>query len=222
MARTDIKGIQVLITAGPTYEKLDPVRFIGNYSTGKMGYALAEVLADLGAQVHLVSGPVQLSIKHPNVQVYAVESALEMYDACVQLFPKCQLAIMSAAVADYRPAHRADNKIKKQADTLQIDLVKNPDILAHLGAIKTSEQIVVGFALETENELENATQKLIKKRADAIVLNSLRDPGSGFGSDNNKISIILPKGVIFEFPLKDKHSVAKDIIECIQDHLLHS
>ena len=137
-----------------------------------MGYALAEVLANLGAQVHLVSGPVQLSLKHPNVKVYAVESALEMYDACVQLFPKCQLAIMSAAVADYRPAHRADNKIKKQADTLQIDLVKNPDILAHLGAIKTSEQIVVGFALETENELENATQKLIKKRADAIVLNS--------------------------------------------------
>jgi phosphopantothenoylcysteine decarboxylase/phosphopantothenate--cysteine ligase len=217
-----LNGKQVLITAGPTYEKIDPVRFIGNFSTGKMGYALAEVLANLGAQVHLVSGPVQLSLHHPNVQVYAVESALEMYNACIQLFPQCQLAIMSAAVADYRPAQKANNKIKKQADTLQIDLIKNPDILAHLGATKTNAQVVVGFALETENEIENARKKLINKHADAIVLNSLRDEGAGFGSDNNKISIILPKGVIFEFPLKDKHSVAKDIIECIQDHLLHS
>ena len=220
MTRSKLYLHNVLITAGPTYEKIDPVRFIGNYSSGKMRYALAKTLGDLGAKVHLVSGPVNISLEHENIRIYKVESAQEMYDQCVALFPKCSLAIMAAAVADYRPAQMQANKIKKDQQSLTIELVKNPDILAQLGATKTKDQIVLGFALETNNELENATQKLIRKQANAIVLNSLNEQGAGFGTDSNKISIILPKGVIFDFPLKDKFSVAKDIIQCIEDHLL--
>ena len=220
MTRSKLYLQDVLITAGPTYEKIDPVRFIGNYSSGKMGYALAKILADLGAKVHLVSGPVNINLEHENVQIYKVESALEMYDQCLALFPKCALAIMAAAVADYRPAQMQTSKIKKDEHSLSLELIKNPDILAQLGAIKNQDQVVVGFALETNNEIEHATQKLIRKQANAIVLNSLNKQGAGFGTDSNKISIILPKGVIFDFPLKDKLSVAKDIIQCIEDHLL--
>jgi phosphopantothenoylcysteine decarboxylase/phosphopantothenate--cysteine ligase len=209
---------KIVITAGPTYEKIDPVRFIGNYSTGKMGYALASELAGLGAEVHLVSGPTKLEVSHPAITVYQVESAREMYEQCMQLFPSCDIAIMAAAVADYRPAQYHETKIKKSEDNLILELVKNPDILATLGQIKTERQILVGFALETNNELEHAKQKLRKKNADAIVLNSLNDPGAGFKHATNKISIILKKGTIFEFPLKDKQDVAKDIITCISEN----
>ncbi len=212
------KSKKIVISAGPTYEKLDPVRFIGNYSTGKMGYALASELANLGAEVHLVSGPTALTIQHPNITVYHVESALEMYEICVREFKDAHIAIMSAAVADYRPQHYNDVKIKKNEEVLTINLVKNPDILATLGQQKTSAQLLIGFALETHNELENATNKLHRKNADAIVLNSLNDAGAGFKHSTNKISIILKKGRIFEFPLKDKTAVAKDIVTCISEN----
>ncbi len=213
------KSKKIVITAGPTYEKIDPVRFIGNYSTGKMGYAIAEELAQLGAEVHLVSGPTSLTPQHPSIQLYQVESAVQMYDTCVKIFPDCQIAIMSAAVADYRPDRYNEVKIKKSEENLTIHLVKNPDILSTLGHSKKANQIVVGFALETHNELENALDKLRRKKADAIVLNSLNDPGAGFKHSTNKISIILEKGTIFEFPLKEKQEVAKDIIKCIAENL---
>lgn len=205
----------IVISAGPTYEKIDPVRFIGNYSTGKMGFELAEVLAENGAEVHLVVGPTQLTAMHSNIKTYFVESALEMYNQCTQLFEKADIAIMAAAVADYRPAKVSDIKIKKNEDTLTIHLVKNPDILATLGARKKENQIVIGFALETNNEIENARKKLEKKNADAIVLNSLQDKGAGFKYDTNKISILLKNGRIFEYQLKSKREVAQDIIACI-------
>lgn len=213
------KSKKIVITAGPTYEKIDPVRFIGNYSTGKMGYAIAEELAKSGSEVHLVSGPTALKVQNPSIKLYPVESALQMYDACVNLFPDCDMAIMSAAVADYRPKYYQDVKIKKNEEDLMIHLVKNPDILSALGHAKKSNQIVIGFALETHNELEHAMDKLQRKQADAIVLNSLNDPGAGFKHSTNKISIILKKGTIFEFPLKEKTEVAIDILNCIAENL---
>jgi len=205
----------IVISAGPTYEKIDPVRFIGNYSTGKMGFELAEALAENGATVHLVAGPTQLTAQHLNIKTYPVESAMEMYKECIALFENADIAIMTAAVADYRPLEYSEVKIKKDEDSLTIHLVKNPDILASLGAIKKANQIVIGFALETNNELENAKKKLKKKNADAIVLNSLRDKGAGFKHQTNKITILLKNGSIFEYPLKDKKEVAQDIIQCI-------
>lgn len=214
------RGKKIVITAGPTYEKIDPVRFIGNYSTGKMGYSIAEELAKAGATVHLVSGPTALETHHENIQVYKVESAIQMYDACMRLFPSCDIAILSAAVADYRPEHYNDVKIKKNEEVLTINLVKNPDILSALGHAKNDKQIVIGFALETHNELENAKDKLRRKNADAIVLNSLNDPGAGFKHQTNKITIILEKGPIFEYPLKDKMEVAKDILNCISENFI--
>lgn len=218
MASDFFKGKKIVITAGPTYEKIDPVRFIGNYSTGKMGYALAKELADKGADVYLVSGPTSLDQPHQDVKMYRVESALEMYNICTNLFTDADIAICSAAVADYRPEHYNDIKVKKSDENLTITLVKNPDILASLGASKKENQLVIGFALETNNELENAKEKLRKKNADAIVLNSLNDAGAGFKHSTNKISIILRKGLIFEFPLKEKSEVAKDIISCISEN----
>ncbi len=208
-------GKKVLITAGPTYEKIDPVRYIGNYSSGKMGYALAEVLADMGADITLVSGPVHISTNHPNIKIIFIESAIQMYDACMQVFPQMNIAIMAAAVADYRPAEYSANKIKKKDESLTLELVKNPDILASLGDIKNAGQIVVGFALENNNELENAKIKLHNKKADAIVLNTLNNNGAGFQHETNQITIILKNGAIFEFPLKTKVEVAKDIAECV-------
>lgn len=213
------KGKKIVITAGPTYEKIDPVRYIGNYSSGKMGYALAEELALAGAEVHLVSGPVSIQTENSAIQVYHVESAIEMYEACHRLFPDSDMAIMAAAVADYRPEHTAGSKIKKTSDQLQITLVKNPDILSSLGHAKKPGQRVIGFALETDNELENAADKLQRKNADAIVLNSLNQEGAGFRHDTNKVSILFQKGLIFEFQLKDKRSVAKDILKCISENL---
>lgn len=201
-----------LITAGPTYEKLDPVRFIGNYSTGKMGIAFARVLAGLGVGVDLVLGPTAEQVAIPGVQVHPVESAQEMYDKCLSLYPQADLAIMTAAVADFRPATQADQKIKKQegSDNMTLELVKNPDILATLGSLK-QKQVLVGFALETNNELENAKKKRQRKNADYIVLNSLNDSGAGFGAETNKVSIISEHSVA-ELPLQSKYEVAKSVI----------
>lgn len=205
----------VLITAGPTYEKIDSVRFIGNFSTGKMGFALAEEFAARGCKVHLVAGPTHLSTNNTNIERIDVTSAREMYNAATRLFPSCNAAILSAAVADFRPEHEADHKIKKQSDQddMTLHLVQNPDILASLGKAKRPDQILMGFALETDNELENAKKKLSKKNLDFIVLNSLHDKGAGFGHDTNKVTIIDRDGNIDEGSLKSKQAVAKDIAD---------
>jgi phosphopantothenoylcysteine decarboxylase / phosphopantothenate---cysteine ligase len=209
---------KILITAGPTYEKLDPVRFIGNFSTGKMGYALAEELANEGAKVILISGPTCLNIDHPNITVIPIVSANEMLHEALTFFPQTDLTILAAAVADYRPKEFSETKIKKNEDDLTIYLVKNPDIFKTLGQLKTKKQIIIGFALETNNEIENAQMKLKNKNGDAIILNSLNDIGAGFKYDTNKISIILKNGLIFEYSLKTKNEVAQDILQCISDN----
>ena len=209
----DFSGKRILITAGPTYERIDSVRFIGNFSSGKMGFAIAEELASRGADVILVAGPTHLSTNSPRIQRIDITSAREMYAAATQNFPSCDAAILSAAVADFRPEHEADHKIKKQNDSdgMVISLVQNPDILATLGAAKRNDQILVGFALETDNELDNAKKKLSKKNLDFIVLNSLHDKGAGFGHDTNKITIIDRDGTIIFGDLKPKSDVATDI-----------
>ena len=208
------KGERWLVTAGPTYERIDSVRFIGNYSSGKMGFALAQALADAGAEVELVSGPTALGIDNPRVHVTRVESAREMYDAATALFPQCKGAILSAAVADYRPAETADHKLKKQgSEGMTLQLVQNPDILATLGGMKQAGQTLVGFALETDHELENAKGKLQRKNLDYIVLNSLRDQGAGFGVDTNKVTIIGRDGYSKEIPLMSKQEVARMIVQ---------
>ena len=211
-----LKDKHVLITAGPTYEKIDPVRFIGNYSTGKMGYALAEEAASRGAKVTLVSGPVSIKAKHPSISVISIESAREMHDQCIKQLPSSDIAIMCAAVPDFAPENTATEKIKREKDEIPvIKLVKNPDIAASLGQIKTEGQKLIGFALETNNEVTNAQDKLKRKNLDAIVLNSLQDKGAGFGTDTNKISIFFANGNRQDFPLKSKTEVAKDIIDAI-------
>lgn len=208
-----LTGKKVLVTAGPTYEAIDPVRFIGNHSTGKMGFALAEVLADNGAEVMLVTGPVVLKTKNPRIQRTDVVSAQEMADACLAIFPSCDAAILSAAVADFRPVSTFKSKIKKGTDGMaQLFLEHTTDILASLGKIKNKNQTLVGFALETENEIENAKIKLEKKNLDFIVLNSLQDLGAGFGVDTNKISIFTKAGKTINFELKSKADVAADIV----------
>lgn len=207
-----LTGQKAIVTAGPTYEKLDPVRFIGNYSTGKMGIALAEALAQQGATVSLILGPTHLRPTHPGIKTILVESADEMYLATIQEFDSCNIAILSAAVADYKPAHMATEKIKKADDTLVLSLQKNKDILAHLGTIKKPNQILVGFALETQNEIANAQLKLKKKNADYIILNSLRQAGAGFGTDTNQVSILAANGHITQLPLQAKTDIAKQII----------
>lgn len=210
-----LKGKRVLVNAGPTFEKIDPVRFIGNYASGKMGIALAERLADLGAEVTLVLGPTHLRSHNSAIKIVLVESALQMFDACESAFPTCDIAFLSAAVADYRPKEMAPQKIKKAGETLEISLERNKDILAHLGTLKTKDQILVGFALETENELENALKKLKAKNADFIVLNSLQDAGAGFGTDTNKVCILGQDGKKNEIPLQSKTAVAAEIIDYI-------
>ena len=212
----DLKGKKVLVTAGPTYEKIDPVRFIGNYSSGKMGYAIAEEAARRGADVTIVSGPVSITTSTPNINVIKVESAREMYDQCVNIYPNCDLGIMCAAVADYAPAEYVDSKIKREKEEIPvIKLIKNPDIAAALGAMKAPSQKLVGFALETNNEESNALDKLHRKNLDMIVLNSLQDSGACFGTDTNKITTYFSNGEKLEFPLKSKVEVAKDIIDSI-------
>lgn len=212
----DLNGKNILITAGPTYEKIDPVRFIGNYSSGKMGYAIAEEAARRGANVTLVSGPVSISTQNANINVVKVESARQMHDKCLEVFPICDYAIMSAAVADYAPAEYTETKIKREKDdTPVIKLVKNPDIAASLGKIKNGDQKLIGFALETNNEETNAIDKLNRKNLDYIILNSLQDKGAGFGTNTNKITVYSAKGEKFEYGLKSKVEVAKDIIDII-------
>jgi len=206
----------ILITAGPTYEAIDPVRFIGNHSSGKMGYAIAEVAANLGATVTLVSGPSSLVLEHSNLTVVRVTSAEEMYQATHKYFGNCDIAILSAAVADYRPMHVASEKIKKKGETLTLELEKTKDILASLGAIKANKYLV-GFALETENELEHAKSKLIKKNLDLIVLNSLKDKGAGFKTDTNKVTLLTKDNKVIPFEVKSKTDVAKDILHHIID-----
>lgn len=207
-----LTGKNILITAGPTYEKIDPVRFIGNYSSGKMGFALAEECARRGAHVKLVAGPVAIQAKHENIQRIDVESGEEMYQAAVQHFPDCDAAILCAAVADYRPAEQADKKLKREADDLLLRLVPTRDIAAELGHMKSNEQVLVGFALETNDEETNAQKKLEKKNLDFIVLNSLQNKGTCFRSDENQITIISRNGKI-EYPKKPKKDVASDIID---------
>ncbi|MBD5185825.1 MAG: bifunctional phosphopantothenoylcysteine decarboxylase/phosphopantothenate--cysteine ligase CoaBC [Bacteroidales bacterium] len=215
-SRESLKGKKILITAGPTHEKIDPVRFIGNYSSGKMGYALAEEAAARGADVALVSGPVDVKAINPRIRVIEVESALEMLDACLAEFPAADAAIMCAAVADYRPAERADSKIKREGcSDVELRLVANPDIAATLGKAKRPDQKIAGFALETDNEAANARSKLERKNLDMIVLNSLRDAGAGFRTDTNKVTIISRSGSVREFPLKPKSEVAADILDSL-------
>lgn len=207
----DLKGRKVLVTAGPTYEKIDPVRFIGNYSSGKMGFAIAGECARRGADVTLVAGPVSLATPHPSITRIDVESANEMYDVAVGAFPSCDVAILSAAVADYRPAVQASEKIKRTSADMTIGLEANRDIAATLGGMKTDAQRLVGFALETNNAEANANDKLVRKNLDFIVLNSLEDKGAGFACDTNKITIIGKESKT-EYPLKSKKEVAKDIV----------
>lgn len=208
---------KVLITAGPTYEALDPVRFIGNHSSGKMGYALADAMAAQGAQVTLVSGPSAATISDPSINLVKVNSAQEMYEVCLNFFSETDVAILAAAVADYKPAHVADQKIKKKSESLTLELVKTKDIAAALGKLKKNGQFTVGFALETENEMENARKKLSAKNFDLIVLNSLNEAGAGFGHNTNKISIIDKQNNVRDFELKNKKDVAQDIINTIID-----
>jgi phosphopantothenoylcysteine decarboxylase/phosphopantothenate--cysteine ligase len=217
-ASLPLKGKRVLVTAGPTFEAIDPVRFIGNHSSGKMGFALAEELAAQGADVVLVSGPTHLQTTNSKINRISITSAQELYEACVREFPACHIGILAAAVADYRPANPAAQKIKKGSDVPIITLEPTPDTLQELGKMKTSSQMLVGFALETENELENAKGKIARKNLDLIVLNSLNDAGAGFGTDTNRIAIIDRSNKIINFELKSKASVAKDIVRTILNH----
>jgi phosphopantothenoylcysteine decarboxylase/phosphopantothenate--cysteine ligase len=210
--KKDLLGKRILITAGPTYEKIDPVRFIGNYSSGKMGFALAEECARRGAEVTIIAGPVSVQSKMTNVRRIDVESCQDMYDAATELFPQTDAAILCAAVADFRPAEVAEQKIKRVGQTMDIHLVPNPDIAASLGQMKKENQVLVGFALETNDEEQNAQHKLEKKNLDFIVLNSLRNEGTCFRSDENQISIISRDGQT-DYDKKSKREVAADIID---------
>lgn len=212
-----LRGKKILVTAGPTYEAIDPVRFIGNHSTGKMGYDIADAAANLGAEVVLVSGPTFLKPKNNTVEVIRISSAQEMYDACHQFFDKMDVAIAAAAVADYRPKNVAQQKIKKNDATFTIELEKTKDVLASLGQIKKN-QYLIGFALETENEIEHAKQKIQKKNLDLIVLNSLNDSGAGFGKPTNKVTFIDKDFVIEPQELKTKEAVAIDIVNKIVNY----
>lgn len=214
-----LEGKTVLITAGPTYEKIDPVRFIGNYSSGKMGYALAEECAMRGAKVILVSGPVNLNPIHNNIKLIQVESAAEMLEACKKVFTQSDIAIFCAAVADFTPEYKEGQKIKREKGEQLLRLIPTKDIAAVLGKMKNKKQKTIGFALETNHEIENATEKLHKKNLDFIVLNSLQNPGAGFQYDTNQISIITQNERI-DFPLKTKKEVAKDIIQILCERFL--
>lgn len=214
LGKLPLKGKTVLITAGPTYEAIDPVRFIGNYSSGKMGFEIALAAAKLGAEVILIAGPTHLSVTHKLIHLISVVSAQEMYDAVHKYFKTVDIAILAAAVADYKPKNVAAQKIKKKAATFTIALEKTEDILASLGAIK-DQQFLVGFALETQNELENAKGKLEKKNLNLIVLNSLNDPGAGFGVSTNKVTFITDQGAVLAHELKSKAQVATDLLNQI-------
>ncbi len=210
----DLAGKRILITAGPTHEKLDAVRFIGNYSTGKMGFALAESCANRGAEVELIAGPVELTVDHPHIHRTDVVSAQEMFEAATSLFPSVDAGILCAAVADFTPIKKADHKIKREGNgNLHLELQPTQDIAATLGKLKTAKQHLVGFALETDNERHNACDKLRRKNLDFIVLNSLNDKGAGFAYDTNKVTILTAQGKTMEYPIKSKKLVADDIVE---------
>ena len=213
--KKDFKGKKVLVTAGPTYEAIDPVRFIGNISSGKMGYAIAQTFANRGAHVELVSGPVDLTLANPSVNITKVTSAGEMFDACKQLMTSSDIIIMAAAVADYTPEQPSLTKIKKKGEGMDIKLKPTQDILKYIGSNKSSNQKLVGFALETDNELENAKKKLENKNLDLIVLNTLNDEGAGFGYSTNKVSFIDKAGNVEKTELKPKKQVAEDLAEKI-------
>lgn len=219
-----LAGKKALVTAGPTHEPLDPVRFLGNHSTGKMGIAIAEELSSKGAEVTLVLGPTHLRPTDNSIRIVTAGSALEMYHACNAVFPDTDITVFAAAVADYKPRHFSETKIKKKDDDLVLELEKTVDIAAALGKQKTQQQIMVGFALETDNEEANAVAKLEKKNLDIIVLNSMKDAGAGFGHDTNKVSIINSNGDVVSYDLKHKKSVATDIVNQITDlaNLKHS
>lgn len=214
-----LKGKRALVTAGPTYEALDPVRFLGNHSSGKMGIAIAESLYSSGANVHLVCGPVNHNVRFKNIEVTMVTSAEEMFKECMSLFGSSDVAVMAAAVADYAPKTLSSQKIKKNKEHFILELTKTRDILQSLGAIKNKDQILVGFALETDNEKENAIKKLSEKNADLVVLNSLRDYAAGFGKDTNKVTIFDRNSQSYYFEAKTKKLVANDITNLIIEKL---
>lgn len=215
--KESLRGRRILVTAGPTYEDIDPVRFIGNYSSGKMGFAIAEEAAARGAEVVLVAGPVSLQTISPSIMRVDVRSAREMLDAAEKAFETCDAAILSAAVADYAPDHRHDTKLKREhTEGLELKLVKNPDIAARLGAIKGNRKLV-GFALETDHEHENAIGKMQRKGLDMIVLNSLRNPLAGFNKDTNQVTVIRNDGTETEYPAKEKREVAADILDQLEE-----
>lgn len=207
---------KLLITAGPTYEAIDPVRFIGNHSSGKMGFALAEKALERGAEVTLISGPSGLHLEHPKLKLIRIRSAHELLEAVQKHWQGHDLGIFAAAVADYRPAEPADRKIKKKEEELVIRLIKNPDILAWAGVNRTPEQRVVGFALETDSGLENAKEKLHRKNLDAIVLNEMGEPGVGFGTDTNRVQLIMSNNKITRFELQSKAAVAEHLLEALR------
>ncbi|MFT6503109.1 MAG: phosphopantothenoylcysteine decarboxylase/phosphopantothenate--cysteine ligase [Crocinitomicaceae bacterium] len=215
----EFKGKKVLVTAGPTFESIDPVRFIGNHSSGKMGYRIAEELLARGAHVILVSGPTKEELEHDNLTLIPIKTAVEMLEAVQLHWKDCSYGIFSAAVADYRPKSMADQKIKKNDDELSIELIKNPDILKWAGDTKSSDQLLVGFALETNDLLENGKKKLAKKNLNLIVLNTLEDKGAGFGVDTNKISILDNHNNLVEFELKSKKEVASDIVSHLKTYI---
>lgn len=220
IASQDFKGQKILITAGPTQEAIDPVRYISNHSSGKMGYAIAGELAARGATVDLVSGPVNIPPPHPDIRLHKVTSANEMYRKCSEIFPECTVAIFSAAVADYTPSAPSQSKIKKADKNdgrMALILEETPDIASLLGARKSESQTLVGFALETDNELENAKGKLQRKNLDMVVLNSLNDKAAGFGHDTNKVTIVRSNGESHQFGLKSKIEVAKDVVNELKE-----
>jgi phosphopantothenoylcysteine decarboxylase/phosphopantothenate--cysteine ligase len=218
-AAESLSGKNVLVTAGPTHEPIDPVRYVGNHSSGKMGFALAESLAGMGAKVSLVCGPVNLTLSNDSIDRIDVGTAGEMYEAVNQLFPDMDMVFMAAAVADYTPSQPEKSKIKKSSDKISIDLVKTPDILKGICRQKSPGQLIIGFALETDNEVENARKKLKDKNLDFIVLNSLNEAGAGFGTDTNKVTILGKDGSSWESTLKPKSELAREIIEYVTDSL---
>ena len=218
-AEKDLEGQTILITAGPTYESIDPVRFIGNHSSGKMGYAIAENCLKRGAKVVLVSGPTKLTLSHPNLKLISIQSAEQMFAEVQKEWKNSTVGIFSAAVADYRPEVVADQKIKKKDDSLTLKLVKNPDILSWAGENKKEQQVLVGFALETTNAIENGKDKLARKKLDLIVVNTLEDEGAGFGHDTNKISIIDNHNKITRFELMTKSQTAIEIVDYLKKYL---
>lgn len=211
------RGKKVLVSAGPTYELIDPVRFIGNFSSGRMGIEIAKAFAARGAEVNLILGPSEITVDDTDINLFRITTAAEMHSRCMELFPDCDVAVMAAAVADFTPADPSKLKIKKEKGIKEIKLVSTQDILGSMGQAKKSKQILVGFALETDNEHDNAKKKLKNKNLDLIVLNSMNDEGAGFGFETNKVSIISAQGIEKTFPLKSKKEVAEDIVREVEN-----